>query len=260
MEDILKTSDCMDSSGPHMTMDLTSASEKLSRYLELDTPPVQVTYLDAPPAGVAAHPGGVPSVCTFFAYGTQSPFVATTSQHEDCEIGAFVLGIPPKGELGSRLMSTIGTMQHEGYLKPGEEAVVPHNAEAPRFVAYGPLGSLPFPPTGVLIFARPSAAMLVAEAAESGPEARSVPMLSRPMCSIMPVLNGGTPVAISLGCTGSRIYTDLGIDKMVIGIRGDHIERFVEKLGRIVKANQWVAQEDAARKERSSGSFHASPQ
>ncbi len=232
-------------------------ADELSRYLELDTPPVQISYLDASPAGVPAHPGGVPSVCTFFAYGTQSAFVAPTAQHEDCEIGAFVLGIPPKGEPGSRLMGTIGSMQKEGYLNPGEEARVPHNAEAPRFVAYGPLGSLPFPPTGVLIFARPTAAMLVAEAAESGADAQPVPMLSRPMCSIMPVLNAGTPVAISLGCAGSRIYTDLGIDKMIVGIRGDQLEGFVERLGRIVRANRWVAQEDSARKSKASGSFHA---
>lgn len=240
-----------------MTGELQSMADALSRYLELDTPPVQVTYLDAPPAGVPTHPGAVPSVCTFFAYGAQSSFVAPTAQHEDCEIGAFVLGIPPKGELGGRLMGTIGSMQKEGYLSPGEEALVPHNSEAPRFVAYGPLGSLPFAPTGVLIFARPTAAMLVAEAAESGADAARVPMLSRPMCSILPVLNAGAPVAISLGCTGSRIYTDLGIDKMVVGIRGDYLEPFVEKLGRIVQANRWVAREDSARKSMAPGAFHA---
>lgn len=230
-------------------------ADELSGLLGLDTPPVQITYLEAAPAGVPTHPGGVPSVCTFFAYGARSAFVAPTAQHEDCEIGAFVLGIPPKGELGDRLMSTIGSMQREGYLKPGEEAFVPHNANAPRFVAYGPLGSLPFPPTGVLLFARPAAAMMVAEAAGSGSEAQQVPLVGRPMCSIMPVLNGGVPVAVSLGCTGSRLYTDLGADKMIVGIRGDHLEQFVEKLGRIVHANRWVADEDSARKSKAPGSL-----
>jgi uncharacterized protein (DUF169 family) len=240
-----------------MTTELQSMADELSRFLELDTPPVQISYLNEAPAGVATHPGSVPSVCTFFAYGTQSAFVAPIVQHEDCEIGAFVLGIPPKGELGTRLMGTIGSMQKEGYLNPGEEARVPHNAEAPRFVAYGPLGSLPFPPTGVLIFARPAAAMLVAEAAESGANTPPVPLLTRPMCSILPVLNAGAPVAISLGCTGSRIYTDLGFDKMVVGIRGDQLQGFVERLGRIVHANRWVSQEDSARKSKTPGSFHA---
>jgi uncharacterized protein (DUF169 family) len=221
---------------------------QLIRQLELEIPPVQVSYLDAPPAGVPEHPGGVPSVCTFFAFGAERPFYAGLPAHEDCEIGAFVLGIPPAGAFGSRLLGTIGSMQKEGYLNPGEEAHVPHNETAPRWVAYGPLGSLPMPPTGVLLFARPKGAMLALEAAGSGADAAPVPMNGRPMCAIMPILNQGAPVAASLGCTGSRIYTDMGADKMVVGIRGDHLAAFARKLERIVRANELVRAEDSARK------------
>lgn len=188
-------------------------------------------------------------MCTFFALGAEGAFYADLPQHEDCEIGAFVLGIPPKGELGGRLMSTIGRMQQDGYLNPGEEARVPHNEIPPKVVAYGPLGSLPTQPTGVLLFVTPSSAMLVSEAAGAGPDPQPVPMNGRPMCAIMPILNQGAPVALSLGCTGSRIYTDLGGDKMVAGIRGEHLSRFAQKLGAIVRANSAVAADDSARKQ-----------
>ncbi len=157
-----------------MTEELRTISEQLTRQLGLDRPPVQVSYLDAPPHGVPEHPGGVPSVCTFFAFGAEKPFYAGLEKHADCEIGAFVLGIPPGGELGPRLMATIGAMQKEGYLNPGEEAKVPHNATAPRFVAYGPLGSLPMPPTNVLLFVKPQGAMLAVEAAGAGEDAKPV--------------------------------------------------------------------------------------
>jgi uncharacterized protein (DUF169 family) len=239
-----------------MTENTATIADQLVRQLELDMPPVQISYLDEPPAGIAEHPGGVPSVCTFFALGTEKPFYAGIPKHEDCEIGAFVLGIPPKGEYGARLMSTLGRMQTEGYLNPGEEAKVPHNAQAPNFVAYGPLGSLPMAPTGVLLFLNPKSAMLALEAAGSGSDATSVPMNGRPMCAIMPIMNQGAPVAMSLACTGSRIYTDLGRDKMVVGIRGDHLERFAEKLERIVRANQLVSEEDSARKTKAPNAFH----
>src|SRR5579862_3530446 len=146
-----------------MSQELQKISTQLVADLGLKSAPVQVSYLEAPPEGVALHPGGAPSVCTFFAEGQQKPFYVDQKGHEACEIGAFVLGIPPAGELGSRLMSTIGTMQKEGYLHPGEEAKVPHNAQAPRFVAYGPLGSLPVPPSVVLLFAPARAAMLALE-------------------------------------------------------------------------------------------------
>jgi len=240
-----------------MTGELQAIADQLTRQLELEMPPVQVSYLDTPPTGVVEHPGGVPSVCTFFAFGAERPFYAALPQHEDCEVGAFVLGVPPAGEVGGRLMSTIGRMQSVGYLNPGEEAHVPHNATPPKFVAYGPLGSLDVPPTGVLLFANPKSAMLAVEAAGSGSDAQPVTMNGRPMCAIMPILNQGTPVGVSFGCTGSRIYTDLGVDKMVVGIRGDHLARFAEKLDRIVSANAVIAAEDSARKKSAPNAHHA---
>lgn len=239
-----------------VTAEYKKIAEQLKKELGLELPPVQITYLEERPSNVPEHPGGVPSVCTFFAYGTRSPFFAGLPKHEDCEIGAFVLGIPPQGAVGARLMDTIGTMQREGYLNPGEEAHVPHNEVAPRYVAYGPLGSLPFAPTGVLMFADPHGAMLATEAAGSGPDVWTVPMNGRPMCAIMPILNQGASTAISLGCTGSRIYTEIGRDKMVVGVRGDRLEEFSQKLAKVVKANRFVHEEDSKRKAAAAGAFH----
>ncbi|MCI4363329.1 MAG: DUF169 domain-containing protein [Thermoplasmata archaeon] len=227
-----------------MSTNWESLAKELVRELELDLPPVQVSYLEHPPSGVKEHPGGSPSVCTFFAEGKDHSFYAGTKAHEDCEVGAFVMGIPPEGELGKRLMSTIGMMQKEGYLEAGEEAKVPHNAKAPAYVAYGPLGSMPVPPTNVLLFARPKSAMYALEAAHF-----QAPLNGRPMCAIMPILNAGAPVAVSAGCIGSRIYSNMGDDRMVVGIRGDHVEKFVAELRRIRHANTAVAAEDTRRKE-----------
>jgi len=240
-----------------MNEELRTVARQLTRQLGLELPPVQVSYLDHPPKGIPEHPGGVPSVCTFFAFGTRSAFYAGLPKHEDCEIGAFVLGIPPEGAVGGRLMATIGEMQKEGYLNPGEEATVPHNPVAPRFVAYGPLGTLPVAPTGVLLFTNPHGAMLAAEAAGSAPDVWAVPMNGRPMCAIMPILNQGSPVALSLGCVGSRIYTDLGVDKMVVGVKGDRLTAFAKKLDRIVRANELVRSEDTARKAKAPTAFRA---
>src|SRR5208282_6346031 len=78
-------------------------ADQLTRQLSLETPPIQVSYLGHPPKGVPVHPGGVPSVCTFFAFGSEKAFYAPLSEHAACEVGAFVLGIPPMGswEAGS---------------------------------------------------------------------------------------------------------------------------------------------------------------
>ncbi|MCI4349052.1 MAG: DUF169 domain-containing protein [Thermoplasmata archaeon] len=237
-----------------MSPNLHAIAAQLTKDLELDRAPVQISYLEEAPVGVAVHPGGAPSVCSFFAEGSTRPFYAGLSEHEACEIGAFVLGVAPEGEVGARLMGTVGTMQKEGYLAPGEEAKIPRNASPPKFVAYGPLGSLPMPPTDVLLFARPKSAMYAMEAAGG-----SVPMNGRPMCAVVPTLNHGAPIAVSIGCIGSRIYTQMGDDRMVVGIRGDHLEKFANDVRRIRQANATVARDDTARREASLHPFRVVP-
>ncbi len=211
--------------------------------LGLDRPPVQISYLETEPEGVPEHVGPVPSVCTFFAEGRERPFYAALPAHEACEIGAFVLGIPAEGAVGERLRATLGRMAAEGYLSPEEAARVPHNRRAPRFVAYGPLGSLPYEPTVVLFLVNPKTTMLLLEAAgDPGP------LLGRPMCSLVPVLLGGAPVAVSVGCTGSRLYGRLSDDLLIVGLRGDRTAA-ADRLATTVAANRWLAEEDGRRRE-----------
>jgi hypothetical protein len=81
-------------------------------------------------------------------------------------------------------------------------------------------------------------------------------MNGRPMGAILPILNQGAPTARSLGCTGSRLTTEIGRDKMVVGVRGDRLEEFSIKLDRIVKANRFVDAEDSKRKAVAVGAFH----
>jgi len=226
-----------------MTEEMRALAAQLTEDLELAHPPVQISYLDAPPRGVAERAGAAPSVCTYFAEGRQGPFYAGQAAHEECEVGAFVLGIPPEGKLGERVMGMVGLMQKEGYLEPGEEARIPRNSTAPKYVAYGPLGTMPVPPTNVLLFASPKSAMLVMEAAH-GP----VPMNGRPMCAIVPTLNQGAPVAVSIGCIGSRIYTEMGDSSMIVGIRGDHLVDFARSVRKIRDANQVIGAENRRRK------------
>lgn len=226
-----------------MNAELRAVADQLGRDLELTSSPVQITYLDAAPAGVTKHPGGAPSVCTFFSEGRRSAFFAELPEHEACEVGAFVLGVNPEGAMGERLKATIGMMHQEGYLAPGEEAKIPRNDKPPRFVAYGPLGSLPMAPTNVLLFANPRSAMLAMEAAPP-----PVPVNGRPMCAVVPTLNHGAPVAVSIGCVGSRVFTGMGDDQMLVGIRGDYLKEFSQRVVKIRSANRAVGDEDRRRK------------
>jgi uncharacterized protein (DUF169 family) len=223
-------------------MDLAEIAKALREDLELEESPVQISYLESPPAGVTAHVDPVPSSCTFWGLGRGRSFWAELSSHRSCEIGAYVLGVPPEGELGQRLTDTLGRMQETGYLRPQEPSRIPHLSEPPRYVYYGPLGERPIPPTVAVLFVRPASAMLVAEAASpTGAHPFQVPLLGRPACAVVPyVLTHPEPVALSLACTGFRTYAQPGEDKLLVAIRGPALPEFARAVHHIREANEEV--------------------
>jgi uncharacterized protein (DUF169 family) len=232
-------------------MEMKEVAQQLTKDLDLDVTPVQISFLDAPPAGLKEHPGGVPSWCSFWADARKEGFYAPIAQHESCEIGAFVLGIPPEGDVGKRLMDTLGWMQGQGYLAKGEEAGIPHRSKASKYVAYAPLGAISAAPSAVVLFAKPSSAMVAMEAASPGKaHPFGITMSGRPACAVIPsVLEGKVPVAVSLGCAGFRQFTEISGDKMLVAVRGDHVESFAKSVRELKKANVAVDGEMARRKQ-----------
>jgi uncharacterized protein (DUF169 family) len=221
--------------------DLPVVAELLQRDLDMPGTPVAVCYRDRPASDTAPHGRRAPSVCTFFVDARDRTFQASVGEHTDCEIGAYVHGVAPTGELGRRLNNTVGWMEGEHYLAPGEAASIPHNPVAPAHVVYGPLAQSRDVPTAVLLFVRPKGMMLVTEAArQAWPERGSPPLLTRPMCSILPVLNSGVPVAISVGCAGSRLYTQMGEDQVLAAVRGDALLPFADAVHCVRRANDHV--------------------
>ena len=231
-------------------MSLRKVATQLMQDLELDTPAVHISYRDTPPPGVREHPGGVPSACTFWAEGRTTAFFAPLAKHDACEIGAFVMGMPPEGDVGHRLQETIGMFERIEYVGKGEASGIPHNAKPPRFVHYGPLAEASAPPTVALLFATPANAMVALEAASQGKaHPFDVPVTGRPACAVVPVvLSGKAPVAMSLGCAGFRQFTEVGKDKVLIAVRGDHVEKFASEVHKIKEANRMVDAEMARRK------------
>ncbi|MDE1836742.1 MAG: DUF169 domain-containing protein [Euryarchaeota archaeon] len=233
-----------------VAMNFPRISKELTRDLELDSPPVHLSYLEHAPAGAREHLGGAPSACTFWAEARQGSFFAPLSEHEGCEIGAFVLGIPPEGDVGKRLMGTIGMFEKIDYVGKGEASGIPHHAKAPRFVHYGPLAEAVQTPTVAVLFPNPANAMVALEAASPGhAHPFDVPVTGRPACSVIPiVLQGKAPVAMSLGCAGFRQYTEVGKDKVLIAVRGGHLEDFAAGVHKLRSANEMVSAEMAHRK------------
>jgi uncharacterized protein (DUF169 family) len=133
-------------------------------------------------------------------------------------------------------VQTLKMMFDLGYVKPEEISQIPRLAKAPAAIVYAPLGETPVAPDVVLFACRPSAAMLLNEAANRAGVASGAPALGRPTCMALPAsLQHGA--ILSLGCMGNRVYTGLGEDEMYIVLRGRDLAGVADALGVITSAN-----------------------
>ena len=98
------------------------------------------------------------------------------------------------------------------------------------------MGRTPAAPDVVLFACKPSAAMLLQEAAGRAGVGAAAPTLGRPTCMALPAsLQHGT--VISLGCIGNRVYTGLGEEELYVVLRGGDLSAVAEALKTIDSAN-----------------------
>jgi len=223
--------------------------EKIGSAVKLSRRPVAVSFLDATPVGVKKFEGTEPSGCSFWRLAADGGvFYTVPENHFNCAVGAYTHNITLSPERQKETEQTLKMMFDLGYVKPEE---VPHIArlpKAPAAILYAPLGDATVAPDAVLFACKPSAAMLLNEAANRAGVASGAPTLGRPTCMALPAsLQHGA--ILSLGCVGNRVYTDLGEDQMYFVVRGKDLVAVADSLTIITSAN--AALNDYARGRRS---------
>ena len=190
----------------------------------LARPPIAIGFFQDPPAGVTAWAGGaVPAGCVFWdrAMGGET-FFTSTSDHHNCAVGSYVLGIELPADRAHELGDTLTFMDANNYVSLAEVPGIPTLAVAPRFVAFGPVDAVTFIPDVVLIAARPAQAMLIYEASiRAGASTGLTNALGRPACAVLPLAISTGQTSISLGCRGNRTFTALADDEMYVSVPGD---------------------------------------
>jgi len=215
----------------------SEVEQKITAAVKLTKRPVAVAFLDAVPAGVEKFAGTEPSSCSFWrlAAAGQS-FYTVPESHFNCAVGAYTHNIALSPEREKETEQTLQMMFDLGYVKPEEVPQIPRLPRAPVAIAYAPLGQAAFTPDVVLFACKPSAAMLLHEAAGRAGVASGAPVLGRPTCMALPAtLQHGA--ILSLGCMGNRVYTGLGEDEMYMVLRGTDVGAVAEALGVITSAN-----------------------
>ncbi|HEY2820251.1 MAG TPA: DUF169 domain-containing protein [Candidatus Acidoferrum sp.] len=210
--------------------------------------PVAVTFLDSAPANVEKFSGTEPSSCSFWRLAANGQtFYTLPENHFNCAVGAYTHNIPLSPEREKETEQTLKMMFDLGYVKPEEVPQIPRLAKTPVAILYAPLGDSPVEPDVVLFAAKPSAAMLLNEAAGRAGVGSGMPALGRPTCMALPATMGHGSI-LSLGCMGNRVYTGLGEDEMYLVLRGKDLGKVAEALGVIVGANSALQEYAAGRR------------
>jgi uncharacterized protein (DUF169 family) len=211
--------------------------QRISAAARLSRRPVAVTFLDAAPAGVQKFSGTEPSGCSFWRLAADGRvFYTVPENHFNCAVGAYTHNITLSPEREKETEQTLKMMFDLGYVKPEEVPQIPRLPKTPAATVYAPLGETPVAPDVVLFACKPSAAMLLNEAANRAGVASGAPALGRPTCMALPAsLQHGA--LMSLGCIGNRVYTGLGDDEMYIVLRGRDLAAIADALGVITNAN-----------------------
>ena len=215
-----------------------SLEARFADALRLARRPVAVTFLDAAPAGIERFDGSQPSGCSFWRLAAAGQvFYTVPADHFNCAVGAYTHNIPLSPEREKETEQTLQLMFGVGYLLPEEVPGIPRLRKTPAVTVYAPLGAAPLAPSVVLFACRPSAAMLLNEAAMRAGSGGALPPLGRPACMALPAsLEKGT--VSSLGCIGNRVYTGLGEDELYVAVPGADLEKVAAALATIVSANQ----------------------
>lgn len=209
--------------------------------LGLRKPPIAVGYFDAPPPGLPRWSGGsVPAGCVFWQKAWDgASFYTVPTDHHNCAVGSYTHTLALPAERAQELEATVGFMVQSRYLDLAEVPGIPTLATSPGVVAYGPVDAGAFPPTVVLVAARPAQAMLLYEAAlKAGAGNPLLNVLGRPGCGVLPLAVNGQTSALSFGCRGNRAFTGLPDEELYVAVPGERWAAVVARLAETIAANQ----------------------
>ena len=213
-------------------------NDSIRALLGLEAPPIAISFVDQPPAGVAHVAAPEPAGCGYWRRAAQGEvFYTTADDHKGCPVGAHTHNAPLNPKEQEELMGLVQTMVGLSYLTMNEVARIPRRAAPLRFAVYAPLEAAPVQPDVVLIRGNPRQLMLLAEAAHAAGVAGAGPAMGRPTCAVLPEAINSVLTSASFGCIGNRVYTGASENDAYFAIPGPQLEALEEKLAVIARAN-----------------------
>ena len=221
-------------------MDNVKIDREISSAFGLDIPPVAMAFVEDPPQGIELMEEEVPSFCTFWRMAEKKVFYAPANRHYNCPIGAMILGIEMPKEVQEQLGGLVKKMCECSYLSEEEPANIPTLSQKLSGVVYGPLKDFPMDPQLILMWLKPSQAMIYNEVLGCCKWSGSMESmaLGRPARAVIPSTLNNSSSGMSLGCTGMRTFTEVSDEQILITLNGKEIDSFLTNLATTVSANK----------------------
>jgi uncharacterized protein (DUF169 family) len=220
----------------------------LEELLQLQTPPVAIAFVDAPPAGVARVASPEPASCGYWRRAAAGEvFFTIADDHKQCPVGAHTHHVPLTSSEHQELMGLVGTMVELSYLRLEDVPRIAQRETPFRTAVYAPVSQSPVAPDVVLVRGNARQLMLLAEAAEHAGVAGASPAMGRPTCAVLPESINASRTAVSFGCIGNRVYTGATDTEAYFAIPGEHVAAVERSLATIVRANDALEQFHRAR-------------
>jgi uncharacterized protein (DUF169 family) len=211
----------------------------LAALLRLTSPPIAITFLDAPPPGVPHVSAVEPASCGYWRRAADGEvFFTTADDHKRCPVGAHTHNVTLSAAEQWELMGLVQTMVSLSYLTLDDVAQIPRRRTPMQVAVFAPLARTPVPPDVVLVRGNARQLMLLAEAAQAAGVAGTGATMGRPTCAVLPEAINSTRTAASFGCVGNRVYTGADETDAYFAIPGALLGAVEQKLSPIVHANE----------------------
>ncbi len=192
-------------------IDTMNLVQLLADRLRIEIPPVGMAFVEERPEDVAPLYRDPPSFCSLWRLAELRVFYATAEQHDGCGIGGVVSGFRSSEGREDDLAVLLTELCEV------EEGTADEIAQTARFqptvggAVYGPLWKMPVEPDLALMWATLPQMGVVQEIVgkimwRNNPQGA---VFTRPACGVLPLAHGHQKTALSLGCIGMRLYTEI---------------------------------------------------
>jgi Uncharacterized protein conserved in archaea len=240
-----------------ITQDWKTFASELKSLLNLQSPPLGITFSNDAPPDVAAfdanvpepmpdgRTGKVPAGCVFWIEAAKKTFTTTPEDHANCSVGSLTHGLKTLEEVATN--SDVAAILEAGWVTMDVVPQIPVVKERPNFITYGPLEETSVEPDVVFLRINAKQAMILSDA---------VPGLrfeGKPQCHIIPMAKEQNAVAVSVGCMLSRVRTGMSNNEMTCAIPARRVGEVINLLKSTAVADNAVAayaSRDAARFDR----------